>query len=138
MANNKNLLIDLINKYIGDSKKFFIEEPDNNRIRVYFPELKKVISFKKSATWERVKGEIDSIGRLAEKECGICFYEKQDAGCCCKCFQSVCIDCSIEILRRNRGKFVCPYCKFTVGNHFYNKRGIDHLVSKLRLEIKNF
>lgn len=72
-------------------------------------------------TWKIVKKRIDSAleTKASDRECTICEdFDRHDdniLSSCNKCGNNFCLYCYIDIMRANKGKIVCPFCRYEFG-----------------------
>jgi hypothetical protein len=69
--------------------------------------------------WKDLRRRIDKVLITSNNECQICedFDSKvnNQQVLCCKCANTYCVYCQIDMLEKNRGLGICPYCRDTCG-----------------------
>ena len=77
--------------------------------------------------------QIDMIvHREQYKECYICCNPQNKWAMCGRCSQPVCLECTIDIIKKNNGLFMCPNCRFEDGRVFDTKSELDVVLNKIR------
>lgn len=63
--------------------------------------------------------------------CEIC-SETKEQNVTCRCSNTYCVDCYINIIRSGSGIFTCPYCRYTFGNRYIN---VDKCIDMIKSTI---
>jgi hypothetical protein len=85
-------------------------------------------------TWEETKKYIDhtiSKRHITLDQCNICFDGDSRFNKCIKCNNKWCINCSLNMLKKNHGIIKCPYCCYQIGNQL-NNTDLDYLIERIR------
>ena len=73
----------------------------------------KQITLEKNVTWNLIKLLVKK--KLEKRtECEIC-YDNMSNVSCSNCSNYFCGDCYIDIMKKNEGFIVCPFCRYTFG-----------------------
>jgi hypothetical protein len=111
-----------IKDYIPNEKIMFNKHKHTNDLQIIFTDKKSMMTVLKENTWDEIKRHIDSkLCNKLSNECSICFTSEQllkRRVSCPKCAMDWCIDCYIQIFRKNEGVIKCPFCRYTYGHKF--------------------
>jgi len=61
--------------------------------------------------WKKMKRLIENcISQIDNKECILCFEEIINSVGCPKCNKLYCLECACNIIKKNNGYIICPFC----------------------------
>ena len=115
-------MIKRIREYIPNEPIQFKKNIYTDNLEIHFINKKEIMTILEDNNWEEIKRHIDvKLSSQRLDECSIC-YTKEALNIrrvtCTKCASEFCIDCYIQIFRKNKGIIKCPFCRFTYGQEF--------------------
>jgi hypothetical protein len=113
---NRNIVLHKISNYLPEGETFKIEKSYNDDVFSFFlPSRHAMISICVGDTWKHIRKYIDKP-RLNFDTCSICLLpQTENLITCNRCHADACVNCHIQILRKNKGKIVCAFCRNVVG-----------------------
>lgn len=109
------IIKNLIEKHYNNHTFKFYYNTDNRLYNILINGTTN-ISILGDNTWQDIKRHIDKkLNYKNNSECGICFETIKKNVTCPKCSQNLCAECYINIIRKGKGIFTCPFCKYKFG-----------------------
>lgn len=112
----------IIKGEINGKRNAFFEIERNMKFKKIIKKLNKFVDFSK-------ENEI--------KDCVICCEVIKQNAVCNECLNPICTDCYINIFRKNKGIFKCPFCSFSVGEEM-TKLEVDIGVMTIKEKIAGY
>ena len=115
-------MIKRIREYIPNEPIQFKRNVGNGELEIHFINKKSIMTVLEENTWQEIKRHIDvKLSNDQSDECSICSTREAlniRRVTCTKCASEFCIDCYIQIFRKNKGNIKFPFCRFTYGHEF--------------------
>lgn len=102
--------------------------------------------------WKKLKRIIENcIHQMDNKECILCFEDINHSVGCPKCNKLYCLDCCINIIKKNKGFLICPFCndkkyitdnvvkyrQWVIDDFKQSEKGFKETREKIKKEINN-